>query len=107
MSGGGVFALAVYPADIVKLALVGSLRRQYDNREGPNGTELDIFAAAVYAKLIAAADSGPLATQAVTLSLSSDGERFFGVLRAKSRVMVETMNVYQRLIFALLPEPTQ
>ena len=70
-------------------------------------TSVLFFAAAIYAKLIAAADSGPPASQAVTLSLSSDGERFFGALRIKSRVMVETMNVYQRLIFALLPEPTQ
>lgn len=107
MGGGGVFAMLVYPADIIKLTLTSSLRLQYDNRELSGNREMDMFTAALYGKLIEASNAAPRAVQPASLAVYGKGERLAASVRVKLRAVMESMEIYRRLVFALLPEPTR
>ncbi len=107
MGGNGVFMLLAYPADIIKILLTANLRRQYESRDSTGESEMELFSAALYGKLIDASDSAPLAREALSLALFAAEGRIAASGRARVAILAESMDVYRRMIFSLMPAPTR
>lgn len=99
----GILVAVVYPSDLMRLAMTNRFKEIYRIASERGGGEVDQFSASIMKRLATAADGMPPSRYGVRLIVLGDADKLSIRVGGSLAVVTETMQLHQRLVFALLP----